>query len=148
MRVILLNEVEHTGRRGEEVDVKTGFARNYLIPQGMAVEASDGNRTWFQSQRKRIEAEAARDREEAAEIAAAIAGTRVEKSMKVGENDHLYGSVTASDIAELLAAKGIVVNRRKIALDGGIKTLGDHRINIVLHPEVTAELTVTVLPEE
>jgi large subunit ribosomal protein L9 len=148
MRVILLNEVEHTGRRGEEVDVKTGFARNYLIPQGMAVEASDGNRKWFQSQRKRIEAESARDREEAAEIAAAIAGTRVEKIMKVGENDHLYGSVTSSDIAELLAAKGIVVNRRKIALDGGIKTLGDHRINIVLHPEVTAELTVTVLPEE
>ncbi len=147
MRVILLNEVEQ-GRPGQEIDVKPGYARNFLIPQGLAVVATDGNRKWFESQRKRIEAAAARDREAAAEVAAAIAGTRVEKQMKVGENDTLYGSVTASDIADMLAEKGIVVDRRKIVLDGGIKALGDHRVNINLHPEVVAELTVTVLPEE
>ena len=148
MRVILLNQVEHTGQRGEEIDVKPGFARNYLIPQGLAIQASDSNRKWFQQQRKRIESEIAKDREAATLVAAAIAGTRVEKAMKVGENETLYGSVTASDIAEMLSAKGIKIDRRKIALDGGIKALGDHRVNINLHPDVTAELTVTVIPEE
>lgn len=147
MRVILLNDLRHKGKRGQEVDVKPGFARNYLLPQGLAVEASDANRKWFESQRKKIDARVAQEREAALEVAGAIAGARVEITKRVGETGTLYGSVTASEIADGLAAKGIEVDRRKIDLGAGIKSIGDHRVNLFLHPEVTAELLVTVLPE-
>jgi large subunit ribosomal protein L9 len=147
MRVILLNDLRHKGKRGQEVEVKPGFARNFLLPQGLAVEATDANRKWFESQRKKIDARVAKEREAAAEVAAALAGTRVEIVKRVGETGTLYGSVTASEIAEALTGKGITVDRRKIDLGGGIKSVGDHRVHLFLHPEVTAELLVTVLPE-
>jgi large subunit ribosomal protein L9 len=147
MRVILLNDLRQKGKRGQEVEVKPGFARNFLLPQGLAVEATDANRKWFQSQRKKIDARIAQEREAAGQVAAAIAGTRVEINKRVGETGTLYGSVTAAEIAEALAAKGIEVDRRKIDLGAGIKAIGDHRVNLFLHPEVTAELLVTVLPE-
>jgi large subunit ribosomal protein L9 len=147
MRVILLNDLRHKGKRGQEVEVKPGFARNFLLPQGLAVEATDANRKWFESQRKKIDARVAKEREAAAEVAAAIAGTRIEVIKRVGETGTLYGSVTASEIADGLAGKGIAVDRRKIDLGAGIKSIGDHRVSLFLHPEVTAELLVTVLPE-
>jgi large subunit ribosomal protein L9 len=147
MRVILLNDLRHKGKRGQEVEVKPGFARNFLLPQGLALEATDANRKWFESQRKKIDARVAEEREEAARVAAAISGTRVEITKRVGETGTLYGSVTASEIAEALAAKGIEVDRRKFDMGAGIKSIGDHRVNLFLHPEVTAELLVTVLPE-
>ena len=147
MRVILLNDLRHKGKRGQEVEVKPGFARNFLLPQGLALEATDANRKWFESQRKKIDARVAKERDEAAQVAGAIAGTRVEITKRVGETGTLYGSVTASEIAEALAAKGIEVDRRKFDLGAGIKSIGDHRVNLFLHPDVTAELLVTVLPE-
>jgi large subunit ribosomal protein L9 len=147
MRLILLNDLRHKGKRGQEVEVRPGFARNFLLPQGHAVEATDANRKWFESQRKKIDARVAKEREAAAEVAAAIAGTRVEIVKRVGETGTLYGSVTASEVADALVGKGITVDRRKIDLGAGIKSIGDHRVNLFLHPEVTAELLVTVLPE-
>ena len=148
MRVILLNDLRQRGKRGQEVEVKPGFARNYLLPQGLALEASDANRKWFESQRKKIDARVAQEREESVQAAATIAGARVELHKRVGETGTLYGSVTASEIAEALEAKGIQLDRRKIDVGGGIKQIGDHRVSVYLHPEVTAELLVTVLPAE
>jgi len=148
MRVILLNDLRQTGKRGQEVEVKPGFARNYLLPQGLALEANDANRKWFESQRKKIDARIAQERDAAVVAAGTIAGARVELHKRVGETGTLYGSVTASEIAEALAEKGIQLDRRKIDVGGGIKQIGDHRVSVYLHPEVTAELMVTVLPAE
>ena len=148
MRVILLNDLRHKGKRGQEVDVRPGFARNYLLPQGVAVEATEANRKWFESQRKKIDARVAEEHDEAVRAAAVLSGARVEIHKRVGETGTLYGSVTAHEIADALAAKGIEIDRRKIDLGAGIKAIGDHRVPIHLHPEVAAELLVTVLPEE
>jgi large subunit ribosomal protein L9 len=148
MRVILLNDLSQKGRRGQEVDVKPGFARNYLLPQGQAVEATDANRKWFESQRKKIDARVAQEREDAVRSAGVLAGTRIEIHKRVGETGTLYGSVTAHEIADALAAKNIEIDRRKIDLGAGIKAIGDHRVPIHLHPDVSAELLVTVLPVE
>ena len=148
MRVILINDLRQKGKRGQEVEVKPGFARNYLVPQGLAVEASDANRKWFESQKKKIDARIAQEREGALAAAGELTGVRVEIHKRVGETGTLYGSVTASEVAEALAAKGITLDRRHIDVGGGIKAIGDHRVNVYLHPEVTAELMVTVLPAE
>jgi large subunit ribosomal protein L9 len=148
MRVILLTDLRHAGKRGQEVEVKPGHARNYLIPQRMAVEATEGNRKWFEQQRKKIDAHLAKERDEAAALAAQLAGTRVKIAKRVGETQTLYGSVTATEVAEALEAKGVTVDRRKLDLGGGIKTLGEHTVTIDLHHDVTAEVTVEVVAEE
>ena len=148
MRVILMQDVLHTGKRGEIVDVKPGYARNYLIPQGLALEATPGNQKVFEQQRKKIDVRHAREREVAQELAAQINGVQLEIAKRVGESETLYGSVTATEVGHLLEAKGIMVDRRKIDLEGGIKTLGDHPVRIELYPEVVAELNLTVVSEE
>jgi large subunit ribosomal protein L9 len=148
MRVILMQDVLHTGKRGEVIDVKPGHARNYLIPQGLALLATPGNLKYFEQQRSKIDARHAKEREAAGEIAAQIAGTRLTVAKRVGESETLYGSVTATEVAELLEREGISIDRRRIDLEGGIKTLGDHEVRIELHPEVVAEVTVTVVAEE
>lgn len=148
MRVILMQDVLHTGQRGEIVNVKPGHARNYLIPQGLALEATPANQKYFEQQKKKIDARHAREREAAAELAAQINGVILKIAKRVGESETLYGSVTATEVAHLLEAKGITVDRRRIDLEGGIKTLGEHPVRIELHPEVVAEVMVTVLPEE
>lgn len=147
MKVVLLSDVRNTGRRGDVVNVKPGYARNFLLPNGLALPATPGNIKVFEQQRKKIDLAHAKEREEAAKIAAVLAGTRLKIRKRVGETQTLYGSVTAHEIAELLEAKGIEIDRRKIDLHGGIKTLGDHTVRVDLHPEVVAELTVTVEAE-
>ncbi|HEX4959619.1 MAG TPA: 50S ribosomal protein L9 [Thermoanaerobaculia bacterium] len=148
MRVILLSDQRHLGKRGEVVDVKPGFGRNYLVPQGIALEASHANVKYFEQQRAKFDAQHAKERDAAAEIAAKLNGTRLEIPKRVGETGTLYGSVTAGDVAELLEKKGFTVDRRRIDLEGGIKTLGDHPVRIELHPEVVSEVTVSVVAEE
>lgn len=148
MRVILLNDQRHLGRRGEVVDVKPGHGRNYLLPQGLALEASPANIKLFEHQRTKIDARHAKEREAAQEIANRMANLRLEVPKRVGETDTLYGSVTAGDIADLLEKKGFAVDRRRIDLEGGIKTLGDHSVRVELHPDVIAEVTVSVVKEE
>jgi large subunit ribosomal protein L9 len=148
MRVILLKDHRHLGRRGDEVEVKPGFGRNFLLPQGLALLASDANRKHFEAMRAKIEALHVQERDEAQAIADQLEGTRLEVVKKAGETGTLFGSVTATEIADELEKKGIEVDRRRIDLEGGIKTIGDHEVRILLHSEVTVEIMVTVLPEE
>ncbi len=148
MEVILLSDQRHLGRRGEVVRVKSGFARNFLLPQGLALEASPANMKYFGEQKKKIDARHAKERDVAAEIAAQLAAIKLVIPKRVGETQTLYGSVTAADVAEALAAKGVEVDKRKLEMGGGIKTLGDHKVAIDLHHDVVAEVTVSVVPEE
>lgn len=148
MRVILLKDQRNLGKRGEEVNVKPGFGRNFLIPQGLALESSRANRAYFEQQRAKIDARHVKEREAAMEVAAQLAGTKVVITKRVGESGTLYGSVTSIDIAAALAEKGVTVDRRRIELETGIKTIGDHTVEIDLHPEVMGEITVSVVPEE
>ena len=148
MRVILLSDQRNLGRRGEVVDVKPGYGRNYLVPQGIALEATHANVKYFEQQRAKFDAAHAKERDAAAEIGAKMSGLRFEIPKRVGETGTLYGSVTAGDVAEMLEKKGFTVDRRRIDLEGGIKTLGDHQVRVELHPEVIAEVTVSVVPEE
>ena len=114
MRVILMQDVLHTGKRGEIVDVKPGHARNYLIPQGLALEATPGNQKAFEQQRKKIDARHAHERAAAEELAAQINGVQLEIAKRVGESETLYGSVSATEVVHLLEAKGIMIDRRRI----------------------------------
>jgi large subunit ribosomal protein L9 len=147
MKIILLSDLRHTGKRGEVVQVKPGFARNYLLPKKLAAPATPGNLKWFEEQRSKIDARHADERNAAAEIAARLASIKLQLAKRAGETETLYGSVTPAEIEEALAAQGITVDRRSIDLGGGIKTLGDHVVRIDLHSEVVAEVELTVIPE-
>ena len=148
MEVILLSDQRHLGRRGEVVKVKPGYARNFLLPQGVALEATPSNLKYFAAQRKKIDLKHAKEREGALAIAGELAALRLTIAKKVGETQTLYGSVTAAEIAEELAKRGISVDKRRIDLGAGIKVLGDHKVTVDLHPDVLAEITVTVVAEE
>jgi len=148
VKVILLNDQRHLGKRGEIVDVKPGYGRNFLLPQGLAMQATQGNIKLFEQQRAKIDARHAKERDAAQEIANKMAGLRLEIPKRVGETDTLYGSVTAGDVAEALEKKGFTVDRRRLDLEGGIKTLGDHPVRVELHPDVVAEVTVAVVREQ
>lgn len=148
MEIILLTDVRSLGKRGQVVDVKPGYARNYLLPQGMGLEATPGNIKYFEQIRSKIDAQLAREKEAAELVAEKLNAVRIKIAKRVGETETLYGSVTATEIAEHLATRGIEVDRRKLDLEGGIKTLGEHPVRVHLHPEVTAEIQVVVVPEE
>ena len=148
MRVILLQDVLHQGGRGDVINVKPGYARNYLLPQGIALEASAGNLQHFQQLRKKIDAKHLKARDAAEKVAEGINGLVLTVHKRVDEGGHLYGSVTATEVADGLEAKGVEIDRRRIDLEGGIKTLGDHPVRVELHAEVVAEFTVTVEAEE
>lgn len=148
MEVILLKDRRNLGKRGEVVDVKPGYARNYLLPQGIALAASAGNVKLFEQQRAKLDAMAAKEKEAAEEVKAKIEGTRIVLHKRSSDAETLYGSVTATEVADELERQGIEVDKRRIDLEGGIKTIGDHHIFIHLYSEVSAELVVTVLPEE
>lgn len=148
MKVILLSDQRSLGKRGETVEVKPGYGRNYLLPQGIALEATPANVKLFEQQRKKIDARHTKERDAAQEVANQLAGLQVTIPKRVGETGTLYGSVTAGDVAEALEAKGVTIDRRRIDLEGGIRTLGEHAVRIDLHSEVMAEITVSVVPEE
>ncbi len=148
MKVILLSDLRHRGRRGQVVEVKTGYARNYLLPQGLALEATAGNLKVFEHEKKKIEARHTAERDAAAQIAAQIADIKLTLKKRAQDTGALYGSVTATEIVESLEKKGVTVDRRQIDLAGGIKTVGEHVVRIDLHSEVVAELSVTVEAEE
>jgi len=148
MRVILLKDHRHLGQRGDEVDVKPGYGRNFLLPQGLALLSTDANRKHFQAMRAKIEALHIRERDQAQSVAEKLEGLRLEIAKRAGETGTLFGSVTATDVADELERKGVEVDRRRIDLEGGIKTIGDHEVRILLHSEVTSAITVTVVPEE
>ncbi len=148
MKVVLRENVEKLGNRGDVVTVANGYARNYLLPRGLALEATTGNLKNIEHQRRSWEVKEAKEAEEARGMAARLAEVEVTISKRAGENDTLYGSVTSSEIAEVLGEKGVAIDRRKIQLAEPIKSLGTVEIPIKLHPEVTGTIKVHVVPEQ
>jgi large subunit ribosomal protein L9 len=147
MDVILREDVPNLGTMGEVVKVKPGYARNYLLPRGMAVEASRRNLASLEHEKKLIEVKRERERKAARAEADRLEGLVLEILARAGEEDRLYGSVTNLDIERHLAARGIKVDRRRIDLDDPIKRLGTYRIVIGIAHDVKATITVKVLPE-
>jgi len=148
MEVILRDHVENLGRRGEIVKVADGYARNYLLPRKLALPATDANKKWIERERKIVDLREAEERSAFEAIAARLAALEVSIGRKVGENDHLYGSVTNADIADALAAKGFEIDRRKILLADPIKALGESTVPVKLHRDVTTQLKVLVVKDE
>lgn len=147
MEIILRLDVQHLGRAGEVVKVKDGYARNYLLPKGLAYPATEGNRKRVTFEADRLARLAETEKQSAEGEAAKLAGVSLTFPMKVGEEDKLYGSVTASDIQRRLEEQGIHVDKRKIDLSEPIRSLGEFRVGIKLHAEVRPELTVVVVKE-
>jgi large subunit ribosomal protein L9 len=148
MKVILRTDVENLGRLGELVEVKAGYGRNFLLPQGYAMLATQANLKVFELERKKLEAKAAEMRGAASALAARIEGCPITIAMRVGDNDKLYGSVTSALIAEALESQGIEVDRRRILLDSPIRALGEYTVRVRLHASVVAELALTVVAEK
>jgi large subunit ribosomal protein L9 len=148
MEVILREDVEKLGSRGDLVKVADGYARNFLLPQKKAVAATDSNRKIVEQEREAYLRREAKLKTEFEGQAKLLAGTVVEIAQKVGENDQLFGSVTAQNIADQLEKQNFHIDRRKIQLDEPIRTLGEHKISVRLHREVTAEITVNVIKED
>ncbi len=144
MQVILLERVEKLGRIGDVVEVKPGYARNFLLPRGKALRATEANRQRFEAERERIEVENARRREAAEAEGAALDGASVVLIRQASNVGALYGSVSARDIAEALAAEGHRVARSAVVLDRPIKTLGIHEVRVSLHAEVSVVVKVNV----
>ncbi|MDR1360613.1 MAG: 50S ribosomal protein L9 [Deltaproteobacteria bacterium] len=148
MKVILRSDVENLGSLGDLVEVRAGYGRNFLLPQGMAMLATPSNLKVFDLERKKLQARVEAQRREAASLAERIGATRVVIPMRVGENDKLYGSVTSAIIAEALLRQGIDVDRRRILLDSPIRVLGEHTVRIRLHASVLADLPLSVVAEK
>jgi large subunit ribosomal protein L9 len=145
IQVILKEDVPNLGRSGELVSVKPGYGRNYLIPQGLAMAATRRNVAQMEHHRKAIEAQAAKLRKDAESVAGRLNGMAIRLERQVGEGDKLFGSVTARDIEEALAAQGAKVDRKKIVLPDALKTLGDHDVQIKVARDVTAQIKVSIV---
>ena len=148
MNVILLEKIGNLGDLGDEVSVKPGFARNYLLPQGKAVTADEENRTVFEGRRAELEASANEKLAEANTRAEKLVDKELSIAVKSGEEGRLYGSVGTQNIADALTADGIPVERSEIRMpEGVIRVLGEYDIAIQLHTDVTAQIKVVVVPE-
>ena len=144
MDVILLERVAKLGQMGEVVHVKDGFARNFLLPQGKALRATEANRKRFENERVHLEARNLERRKDAETVAAKLNGQSFIVVRQAGETGQLYGSVSSRDVADLLAAGGFSVARNQVVLDHPIKAIGLHSVVIALHPEVASTVTVNV----
>lgn len=147
MDVILREDVEKLGHAGEVVTVKDGYARNYLLPRGLAYVATDGNRRRLDSEQRQRDRRAAAEVAGARDAAARLEAVSLSFSMKAGEGDKLFGSVTAGDIAERLREEGMVVDRKAVELEEPIKALGVYKVPIRLHADVKPEIRVWVVKE-
>lgn len=148
MKVILRADIENLGALGDVVEVKPGYGRNYLLPQGLAMIASPSNLKIFEQQRKKLQARMDAMRAEALGMKARLEGLEVVIPMHVGENDKLYGSVTSTIIGDAISSLGIDVDRRRILMDAPIRTLGEHPVRIRLHSDVIAVVPVTVISDQ
>jgi large subunit ribosomal protein L9 len=142
--VILLERVEKLGQMGQVVKVRPGFARNYLLPQKKALRATKDNLAYFEKQRSQLEAQNLARRGDAEQVAKKLDGLAVVIIRQAGESGQLYGSVTARDIAEGVTQSGFTVARGQVVLDKAIKTLGLYKQRVILHPEVSVNITVNV----
>ena len=148
MEVILREDVDKLGNRGEVVKVAAGYARNFLLPRRLAVQATDANRKIVEQERQAHLRKEAKLKGEAEDLGKLVGGISLTIAQKAGENDQLFGSVTAKDVADALAAKNFTVDRRKIHLEEPIKQLGEFKVPLRLHKDVTVDITVTVVKEE
>ena len=146
--VILLERVEKLGQMGQVVKVKPGYARNYLLPQKKAMRATKENLAYFDTQRAQLEANNLQRKSEAGEVGTKLEGLTVVLIRQAGESGQLYGSVMARDISDAVTAGGFTVDRQQIVLDRPIKTLGLHRVRVMLHPEVGVTVTANVAQSE
>ena len=148
MNVILLERIEKLGQIGDVVSVKPGFARNYLLPQKKALRATDENLAAFEKQRTQIEADNLERRKEAEQVAGKLEDFSIIVIRQAGESGQLYGSVNPRDIANGLSEEGVTVERRQVALERAIKSLGLHDVKLRLHPEITVSIMVNVARSE
>ena len=144
MEVILKEDVLKLGHRGDVVKVADGYGRNYLLPGKLAIEATAANKAVIEQMKGSAIRKSAKEKVSAEELATQISAVELTFERKTGEHDHLFGSVTSSDIAHELEAKGFTVDRRKISLDEPLKSLGEYHVPVKLHREVTAHVKVTV----
>lgn len=147
MKVILLKDIETLGSAGEVVQVKNGYGRNFLIPRNEALIATAANMARFESRRKQQETQADRDFRAAEALAKKLETESITAQVKVGEEERLFGSVTAQHIADLLAEKGYAIDRRAIHLEDPIRELGVYNVEVRLHPEVAAGVALWVVKE-
>jgi large subunit ribosomal protein L9 len=145
MKVILTEEIRGLGTRGEVVTVKDGYARNFLLPKNLAREATTGNMKQIEHERRKWALLAQQEKDAAQKAADKVKGVKIRIEKRVGENGHLFGSVTANEIADALAAKGIEVDKRRIELAQPIKNAGLHDVEVRLHRDVTAQIQVEVV---
>ena len=148
MKIVLREDVENLGRKGDLIEVRDGYARNFLMPRGLALKATKGIVKQSESMRRSREARETRDRTEAEELVAKLNDARIQVTARAGEGGRLFGSITAADIAEAATAQtGVEIDRRKLALDEPLKELGPAEIELRLHTDVTATLQVEVVAE-
>jgi large subunit ribosomal protein L9 len=148
MEVILREDVSNLGHRGEVVKVADGYGRNYLLPKNLAMEATPANKAVIEQMKAAAVRRSAKEKAEAEQLVTQLNTVSLVFERKVGEGDHLFGSVTSSDIGQALAAKGFEIDRRKVQLDEPLKSTGEFHIAVKLHREVTAHVAVTVKAEE
>jgi large subunit ribosomal protein L9 len=145
MKVILTEEIRGLGTRGDVVTVKDGYARNYLLPKNLAREASTGNLKQIEHERRKWSLLAQQEKDAAQKAADKVKGVKITIEKRVGEHGHLFGSVTANEIADALLEKGIEVDKRRIELEQPIKNLGVHDVDVRLHRDVIAQIKVEVI---
>jgi large subunit ribosomal protein L9 len=145
MKVILIEEIRGLGTRGDVVNVKDGYARNFLLPKNLAREATAGNLKQIEHERRKWALLAQEEKTAAQKAANAVKGVKVQIEKRVGEHGQLFGSVTANEIADALEAKGVSVDKRRIELGSPIKNLGVHDVEVRLHKEVSAQIQVEVV---
>jgi len=148
MEVILKEDVNKLGHRGDVVKVADGYGRNYLLPGKLAIEATVANKAVIEQMKGSAVRKLAKEKIESEELSKTLESVELVFERKVGENDHIFGSVTSSDIAQQLEQKGYTVDRRKISLEEPLKSLGEFHVPIKLHREVTTHLKVTVKGDE
>lgn len=148
MEVILKEDINKLGQRGEVVKVADGYGRNYLLPQKLALQATAANKSVIDQMKAAAVRRSAKEKSEAEALLAQLNTIALIFQRKVGENDHLFGSVTSVDIAQQLEARGFNIDRRKVQLDEPLKQLGEFHVPVKLHREVTAHVAVTVRGEE
>jgi len=147
MEIILREHVEHLGKRGEIVKVADGYARNYLLPRKLALPVTEGNRKHVERERKIMETRESEEKGQAEALGVRLNAIDIVIARRVGDTEQLYGSVTSSDIADFLKAKGFEIDRRKLILPEPIKAIGEHTVPLKLHREVTIPLKVRVVKE-
>lgn len=148
MEIILREDIDKLGHRGQVVKVAAGYARNFLLPQKLAVAATEGNKKIVEQERQSHLRRETKVQGEAQELAKMMGSLEVTIAQKAGENDHLFGSVTTADIAAALEKQGYTIDRKKILLDEPIKTLGDYKVAVRLHKDVSVDVPVHVVKDE